>query len=212
MPSALTHAFVGGAISTFAPRSFRGLKLGIVLAVAAALPDVDVLAFRFGIPYSHALGHRGLSHSLLFALLVAVVLWAWLARGAPRLSRSSGGLFLIVFLACASHGFLDAFTDAGLGVGFFIPLSDARYFFPWRPILTSPMSMGKFFSGEGAAILRNEAVWVWVPVSFMIVLTALIRHMADGGMSNKPLQPRRAAEPNGNGKRRGAARAADRRR
>jgi inner membrane protein len=173
------------------------LKVGVALAVAAALPDLDVLAFRFGIPYSHPLGHRGLSHSLPFALLTAVALWVWLIRGSPRLSRSSGGLFLIVFLACASHGFLDAFTDAGLGVGFFVPFSEARYFFPWRPILTSPLTVGRFFNGEGFAILRNEAVWVWVPTGLVLVLVALARHIADGGMSNKPLQPTRAAQPNG---------------
>lgn len=174
MPSAITHALVGGAMATFAPRRFRSWKLGVVLAVTAALPDLDVLAFRFGIPYAHPLGHRGLSHSLLFALLVALLLWPWLARGAA-LSRSGGWVFVLVFLACASHGFLDAFTDAGLGVGFFIPLTDARYFFPWRPIATSPLSLAKFFTGEGISILRNEAVWIWVPTGLIVVLAGLAR-------------------------------------
>jgi inner membrane protein len=158
--------------------------VGVVLAAAAALPDLDVLGFWFGIRYSHPLGHRGFSHSLPFALLLATVLWAWLDRGDRRLSRASGELFLVVFLACASHGFLDAFTDAGLGVGFFIPFSDTRYFFPWRPILTSPLSLGAFFSGEGIAILRNEALCVWVPTGLMLVLLALVRRAAD--VSSKP--------------------------
>jgi inner membrane protein len=182
MPSAFTHALVGGAISTLAPREYRGVKLGLVLAAAAAVPDLDVLAFRFEIPYSHPLGHRGLSHSLPFAVSLAVLLWAWFTRGAARVSPSSGRLFLVVLLACASHGFLDAFTDAGLGVGFFIPLNDARYFFPWRPILTSPLSIGKFFSGEGVAILRNEATWVWIPTGILLLLAALARRVFGRGM------------------------------
>ena len=175
MPSAITHALVGGAMATLAPRRFRGWKLGVALAVTAALPDLDVLAFRFGIPYSHPLGHRGLSHSLLFALLIASALWIWLSRGAPRLSRSSGLLFLVIFLACASHGFLDAFTDDGLGVGFFIPFTGARYFFPWRPIATSPLSIGKFFGSDGAAILRNEVLWVWIPTMTLLGLAVRVR-------------------------------------
>ena len=201
MPSAITHALVGGALSTLAPRKFRGVRLGIVLAAAAAIPDLDVLAFRFGIPYSHPLGHRGLSHSLPFALLVAVVIWAWLVAGGRRLSRSSVELFVVVFVACASHGFLDAFTDAGLGVGFFIPFSDERYFFPWRPIRTSPLSLGAFFSGEGIAILRSEAIWVWIPTGLVLVLCALARRMAAAGLSNKPPQPLQAAHANGRSER-----------
>ena len=59
MPTTITHALVGlGLAEVFAPRprpvSFYGLAT--VLAVA---PDVDVLAFRFGIPYGAFLGHRG---------------------------------------------------------------------------------------------------------------------------------------------------------
>jgi inner membrane protein len=178
MPSAITHAFTGAAISTLAPRRFRGMKLGIALSVAAALPDLDVLAFRFGIPYSHPFGHRGFTHSLLFAFLLAVVLWLWLTRNAARLSKPSVGLFLVVVLACASHGFLDAFTDAGLGVGFFVPVSSTRYFFPWRPILTSPLNPREFFTGQGLTILTNEIGWVWFPTGLMVAAVLLLRPAA----------------------------------
>jgi inner membrane protein len=187
MPSAFTHAVVGAAISTLAPRRFRGAKLAIVLAVAAAAPDADVLAFGFGIPYAHLLGHRGLTHSLPFAFLVAVMLWSWLARGSLR-SRAGGELFLIILLACASHGVLDAFTDAGLGVGFFVPFSDARFFFPWRPILTSPLSGREFFSAKGVAILRNEVEWIWLPIGLMVGATALTRRLAQRGVANQRLR------------------------
>jgi inner membrane protein len=65
----------------------------------------------------------------------------------------------------ASHGILDALTDAGLGVGFFVPFSDARYFLPWRPLLTSPLQPLAFFDSHGLAILLNEASYVWLPVA-----------------------------------------------
>jgi hypothetical protein len=38
-----------------------------------------------------------------------------------------------VFLATASHGVLDATTNGGLGVAFFSPFDNRRYFLPWRP-------------------------------------------------------------------------------
>src|SRR5262249_7653195 len=120
MPSAFTHAFSGAAISVLAPERFRGGRLAFSLAVVAPLPDLDVLAFGFGIPYGHPLGHRGFTHSLTFAVLLALLLPRGLYGETRRWSRSGSALCLTFLAAGASHGFLDAFTDAGLGVGFFI--------------------------------------------------------------------------------------------
>lgn len=36
-----------------------------------------------------------------------------------------------LFLCLMSHRILDAFTNGGLEIGFFIPFDNARYFFPW---------------------------------------------------------------------------------
>ena len=41
--------------------------------IAAMLPDADVLAFALHIPYADAFGHRGASHSLLFAGVLAAL-------------------------------------------------------------------------------------------------------------------------------------------
>ena len=83
-----------------------------------------------------------------------------------RRIRSREGLaaWAILAAATASHGFLDAFTDAGLGVGFFIPISDVRVFFPWHPLATSPIGIDAFFSGPALTILWNEMLWVGLPV------------------------------------------------
>src|SRR6267378_8050335 len=48
------------------------------------------------------------------------------------------GLWRFFFLATASHGLLDAMTNGGLGVAFFAPFCDTRYFLPWQPIVVSP--------------------------------------------------------------------------
>ena len=46
-------------------------RLIVLAIVCAALPDLDVAGFAFGVRYADLLGHRGLSHSLPFAALVA---------------------------------------------------------------------------------------------------------------------------------------------
>ncbi|MCE1229417.1 MAG: metal-dependent hydrolase [Firmicutes bacterium] len=140
----------------------RGVK-GWILALGAGvamLPDLDVIAFRFGIPYGHPLGHRGFSHSLLLAALAGLITYG-LARW--RRFHASERLSLFIFLAMASHGVLDAMTSGGRGVGFFIPFSDARYFFPWRPIRVSPFGMTWLFSARGLAVMLSELQWVWLP-------------------------------------------------
>ena len=157
-----------------APRALSRGALALVLGALAVLPDVDVVAFRLGIPYEHPLGHRGFTHSLLFAVAAGAV-GAWVVLGRRVRSRDGLGAVAILTLAAASHSFLDAFTDAGLGVGLFIPLSDARIFFPWRPLSTSPIGVDAFFSGPALAILWNEMLWVWLPVLCLALAVRLRR-------------------------------------
>src|SRR3954467_11384180 len=129
MPTVMTHEVVGVGLG----RVFTGRKMPAlfwaVVAVLPTVPDLDVLAFGLGIPYEHVLGHRGLTHALPFALLVslAVAALTWKRLGVPFLDWLG-----FLFLVTASHGLLDALTNGGLGVAFFAPFDDRRYFFPWR--------------------------------------------------------------------------------
>lgn len=84
-------------------------------------------------------------------------------------------LVAALFLATASHGALDAMTDGGLGVAFFAPFDPDRYFFPWRPIRVSPISIGRFFSPRGLAILENEARVVWIPAAALWLTAIAVR-------------------------------------
>ena len=43
------------------------------LSALSVLPDVDFVAFMVGIPYPHPFGHRGMTHSLLFATIIGLV-------------------------------------------------------------------------------------------------------------------------------------------
>jgi inner membrane protein len=135
------------------------------------LPDADVISFAFGVSYGSVFGHRGLTHSLAFAAVVgAVAAWVW-----GRRRSESIAVFLLFFVVTASHGVLDAFTNGGLGVAFFAPFNDHRYFFPWRPIRVSPIG-GSFFTVRdgtgslyGIRVLTNEFWWVWVPSAIAVL-------------------------------------------
>jgi hypothetical protein len=95
------------------------------------------------------------------AVVSGLFVTAFYRSGAGALRAKQVWLFL--FLAMASHGVLDALTKGGLGVAFFAPFSERRYFFPIRPLEVSPLSIRPFLTSRGLAILVNEMRWVWAP-------------------------------------------------
>src|ERR1051325_1173670 len=121
MPTVMTHALVGAGLGTLFTSRRMPAMFRVWTAALAMAPDLDVLAFGYGIPYEAPLGHRGFSHSLLFALIAGCTV-------ALVNHRRVGGRLLdlcgFFFLVTASHGLLDAFTNGGMGVGFFIPFDD----------------------------------------------------------------------------------------
>ncbi|HSJ97883.1 MAG TPA: metal-dependent hydrolase, partial [Myxococcota bacterium] len=167
MPSAIAHAAPALALIPLfrAPHvPARLWALGVGCAIA---PDLDVLAFRFGVPYEHPLGHRGLWHSLPFAALFSgLVCLATFPR--PRAGFSRGRAWLYLGLATASHGLFDALTNGGLGVAL------------WSPIEVSPLSVRAFLSPRGLEILANEALWVWLPCAVWAGACTLARTRGDG--------------------------------
>lgn len=159
MPTIVSHAAVPLAIGLGAGRVRVPPALLLAGVAASMLPDLDVLTFRLGVAYAHPFGHRGFSHSLLFALalgLAALFL-------APRLRANRPVAFCFVFLATASHGLLDAVTTGGMGVALLWPLTETRFFAPWRVIQVSPLHLDQVFGVRGLTVLLSELKWVWAP-------------------------------------------------
>jgi len=175
MASALTHAFAAIALTrTLSPRK-RDWRFWTLVVLSAILPDADVVGFAFGIDYGDLLGHRGFSHSLLFAALWSLLVVSVEYRRLIKFSRHWWQLVSLFFLVTLSHGILDAMTNGGLGVAFFSPFDTSRYFFPWRPIRVSPVGVGRFFSAQGAAIMASEIEYVWFPLATLWACVAVLR-------------------------------------
>lgn len=169
MPTIMTHAFVPLAVGMALGSRVVPPRLLIAGTLAAMLPDADVVAFKLGIAYADDFGHRGASHSLLFALLVGA--FGAVAHRSLGTTRWRAMAWLAV--CTASHPLLDALTNGGLGVALLWPWSDARLFAPWTPIRVSPIGAG-FLSQRGVMVLLSEARWVWAPTLAVAgVLTAM---------------------------------------
>lgn len=158
MPTIFSHAAVPLAIGLGLGASVISRRLLALGVVAAMLPDFDVVAFKLGIAYADAFGHRGASHSILFAFMVA----ACAAGLAPLLKSTRKTSFLFIGLCTLSHGLLDMSTNGGLGIGLLWPYSEHRFFMPWRVVEVSPIGT-RFFSPRAMPVLYSELLWVWLP-------------------------------------------------
>ncbi len=163
MPTILSHMAVPLAGRLAFGKTVITPGLMLLGLIASMLPDADVILLRLGVPYDSPLGHRGATHSFTFAVFVAVLLsslWICLNRS-NRQSSIRGFLYLLV--CSLSHPLLDLCTNAGHGASLFWPFSTERYFAPFRPIETSPLSLRRFFGEAGIDVLVSELFWVWLP-------------------------------------------------
>lgn len=167
-----THALVGWAVARFWPGEEKPWQLYAGAAACAVLPDIDAIGFWMGVPYEGLCGHRGLTHGLLFAAATGI---------ACALGARSKRVALPLALATATHSVLDAMTDGGLGVAFFSPFTNARYFLPWRPIEVAPISITDFIEQGGMGSLRGELIWIWAPLLVLLVLHALFARRSQPG-------------------------------
>jgi inner membrane protein len=151
----LTHALSGALLArATAPRT-RGphtLPLGrriVVGAIAAAFPDIDVLASYLS-PLSYLYHHRGVTHSVLMLPVWAVLLsflFAMLWRGKYTWRAYVG----ICAYGIGAHIAGDLITSFGTMI--FAPLSDARY------ALSATFIIDLWFSGIILVGLAASSVW-----------------------------------------------------
>jgi len=171
VPTLLSLPIVPLALATELGKDNINGRLTVVGLLASILPDIDVISFRLGIPYAHPFGHRGTTHSLAFAVLIALLAVAC----ATRLNARRWIAAVFVFLAAASHPLLDMLTDGGRSVALFWPVSNERYFFPAQMIAVSTLDWRRFFSPAGLTTLVSEIPWVWLPGGMMALGLMLCR-------------------------------------
>ena len=182
MPTVVSHAIADVAVTSLNGRALPG-RFVVACALCSMVPDADVIGFRFGVHYGDVLGHRGLTHSVAFAAAIALLIVA--AGAFSNVGRRRAWAWL--FVGIVSHGVLDAATNGGLGVAFWAPFDNTRYFLPWRPILVSPIGLTRVFSDRGAAVLFSELLWVWLPSAMVLAATWIWR--------SRPVAGRRFGRP-----------------
>ncbi|MDL2283936.1 metal-dependent hydrolase [Oxalobacter sp. OttesenSCG-928-P03] len=173
MPTVLTHAAVPVALGIGLGRKIIPPRLFFTGILFSVIPDFDGIGFWTGISYASTIGHRGLTHSLLFAFglaLLGTLLFKWFRTSAKA-------TFFFLLLTAVSHALLDSITNGGLGIAFFWPWSSKRYFLPWQVIEVSPIRPSHFLSKRGYTVMMSELKWIWAPCISAGVLMMLMRRL-----------------------------------
>lgn len=168
MPSIFAHAAAGAALAiAFSPVQRRPVWLAG--AVCAALPDIDALGRPFGnLGYESMFGgHRGFTHSVLFAVALGGAATC-AVRGYASSRHARLRLWLAFALAFVSHGVLDALSTIGTGVAFWAPFSWTHYEFTWQPL--GEIGPGPYGPTRIFAILGNELFWVGLPALIVVAI------------------------------------------
>lgn len=171
MSSLFGHTLAGLAISA-AYTGGRPPRRVWVLATACALaPDLDWFTAFVPATAGTSLAHRGLSHSLLAAGLIAVAAMVMGLRpqlGSPR-------HWACMLSAAFSHGLLDACTFGGTGVAFLLPLSDARFVCVWQPLFVSPIPLSGKLLDWLLLSLGTEVIWIGLPAALVVTTPRVLQ-------------------------------------
>jgi inner membrane protein len=172
MASVYTHALVGLGMGKLGIARPMPVLFWILTAVLPILPDLDVFSdARYGTIY----GHRGITHSLLFALFLGMT-----AAGATyRYFKIdfwplSGFFFVIV----AAHGLLEVCTTGGPGIAFFWPV-DNRRIGPWGYLPFSDIGF-EIPNPRINKAVGTEIALVWVPMIVTVGVVIIARRIRRG--------------------------------
>jgi len=176
MASVFSHAIASVALGKVSFVKEINWKFWLAGIFCAVVPDADAIGFFMGIPYDSLMGHRGITHSIFFAIILSLFISIICFQHEQLFSKKWWAIFLFLFLSTISHGIIDTMTTGGLGVAFFAPFNNERYFFPWKVIQVSPIGISKFFSEWGWRVIKSEIKWIWIPSFIIIILWEIIKN------------------------------------
>ncbi len=164
----ITASVVAGEVASKERRRFY-----ILMALTSVLADLDVIVFLLFSPAAMT-PHRGASHSLLAAALVALLLTFSCSRW---LSISKERLFSCFFAAYSSHLVLDYLMGRGPQVHFFWPFDNRGYLSPVQLVPTAYYGLSLDALRE---VLSSAATYAGIVLELVIFVPLLYLLRAKG--------------------------------
>jgi inner membrane protein len=176
----LSHIVLGAAVGEAMLGNKIGRKAMLYGALAGNLPDIDVLGILFLSDSKQLLFHRGITHSLFFAVVISTLL-GWVLK---RFHNDHSIVWMnwtwLFITAMLSHLLLDSFTCYGLGL--FEPFNNYRLsfntIFVADPLYTLPflICILMVFKAKNGSAQRKKwnSTGLWISSSYLAF--ALLNH------------------------------------
>jgi membrane-bound metal-dependent hydrolase YbcI (DUF457 family) len=161
MASPLGHVAVALALGVALRPATPPRRYWVLGAGCSLVPDLDFLARSLGVHQLQVLlgGHRGLTHSVPFAVLLGLLV-VLTSFASPGWRGRRGQLWLYFAAATASHGLVDCLTAYGADVALLAPISWVRVKAPWQPLGHGPCRGTLECLTQG---LADEVLWLVLP-------------------------------------------------
>jgi len=151
----LTHTVLGACLGEAIAGKELGKKAMVIGAIANNLPDADVIAYLWSSPSQALLVHRGITHSILAALVFSPLL-AWYCHSLfKKYPVTFKKWLLLIGSGIFIHIIADAFTS--YGTGWFEPFSNIRVTFNTFFIIDPLFSLPLLFSGIALIFMRTNS-------------------------------------------------------
>ena len=195
----ITQATLGAAVGEAVLGRQLGWRAMVLGGIVGTLPDLDILLYPFLDEIAKLYWHRGLSHSMLFTILVSPILGWLIGLRFRSFGVTKPRATLFVFLVWSTHVLIDCFTTYGTQI--YEPFSSERFsfhiFFIIDPLYTLPLLLGLiialFFPREslarrrinGLGLILSSLYVVWAFTAKAIIEPKFERAFADNGISPK---------------------------
>lgn len=150
-----THIVLGACIGEAIAGKKLGRKAMLIGAIAQSIPDIDFVTTFWLNDSKDIVAHRGITHSILFAL-VATFLFAWLLRYLFRkLKLSWKTWFVLIGVNVFVHLLIDGFN--AYGIGWLEPFSHHRFSFHILFVADPLFSVWPFIAFLALLVLKNKS-------------------------------------------------------
>lgn len=188
----ITQGLLGAAVAQAGFGKKLGPRAMLVGALCGVLPDLDVVSGAFG-PWASMIHHRGITHSVFFAMAAAPLI-GWVAWRASKRKGDVTTWAHLAFWSVVTHPLLDLFTSYGTQL--FAPFSDKRFAIDAIPIVDPIYSVPLLFALlVGIYFRSNPKVGQRVAAGTLLFTTAyLLLGLSQSLMAKRLAREQLAAE------------------